>query len=144
MTLDAGGAIRLKSWMIEGSVETPGNRQDAYLWDGQQRLTALYQSLRHEGAVDTHANRRRRNRRSYYITTLVAIDPNHERENAIGQCARGQERNSKFRSGSRPRPNRLEFEDEQHMMSWLGHPVGAPLAGGSSSSRCVARRKSAA
>ena len=71
MTLEAGGEIRLKSRMIEGAERKAGNRPDAFLLDGQQRLTSLYQSLWHENAVDTHDNRGRRIRRWYYIDMLV-------------------------------------------------------------------------
>lgn len=83
MTLEAGGEIRLKSRMIEGAEENAGNRPDAFLLDGQQRLTSLYQSLRHEDAVDTHDNRGRRIRRWYYINMLAAMDPTVDREDAI-------------------------------------------------------------
>ena len=83
MTLEAGGEIRLKSRMIEGAQEQPTNRADAFLLDGQQRLTSLYQSLWHEGPVDTHDNRGRRIQRCYYVDMLAAMDPNKDREEAI-------------------------------------------------------------
>ena len=69
--------------MIEGAEENEGTRPDAFLLDGQQRLTSLYQSLRHEDAVDTHDNRGRRIRRWYYINMLAAMDPMVDREDAI-------------------------------------------------------------
>ena len=83
MTLEAGGEIRLKSRMIEGAERKAGNRPDAFLLDGQQRLTSLYQSLWHENAVDTHDNRGRRIRRWYYIDMLGAMDQTVDREDAI-------------------------------------------------------------
>ena len=83
MTLEAGGDIRLKSRMIEGATENPEVQPDSFLLDGQQRLTSLYQSLRHEDAVETHDNRGRRIRRWYYIDMLAAMDPDVEREDAI-------------------------------------------------------------
>ena len=51
MTLEAGGEIRLKNRMIEGAEEKAGKWPDAFLLDGQQRLTSLYQSLWHSDAV---------------------------------------------------------------------------------------------
>ena len=41
MTLEAGGEIRLKSRMIEGAGHPTEGRPDAFLLDGQQRLTSL-------------------------------------------------------------------------------------------------------
>ena len=83
MTLEAGGEIRLKSRTIEGAEGNPDNSPDEFLLDGQQRLTSLYQSLLHEGPVDTHDNRGRRIKRWYYVDVLAAMDPNVEREEAI-------------------------------------------------------------
>ena len=40
MTLEAGGEIRLKSRMIEGAEGKDGTTLDAFLLDGQQRLTS--------------------------------------------------------------------------------------------------------
>ena len=45
MALEAGGEIRLKSRLIEGVGETSKNKIDAFLLDGQQHLTSLYQAL---------------------------------------------------------------------------------------------------
>ena len=83
MTLEAGGEIRLKSRMIEGAEENSANGAEAFLLDGQQRLTSLYQSLLHEGPVDTHDNRGRRIKRWYYVDMLAAMDPNVDRDDAI-------------------------------------------------------------
>ena len=83
MTLQAGGEIRLKSRMIEGAGENPQNTPDAFLLDGQQRLTALYQSLLHKGPVVTHDNRGRSIKRWYYVDMLAAMDPTIDREEAI-------------------------------------------------------------
>ena len=41
MALEAGGNIRLKSRMIEGAAEPQQNNAEAFLLDGQQRLTLL-------------------------------------------------------------------------------------------------------
>ena len=83
MTLEAGGEIRLKSRTIEGAEEKLENSPDEFLLDGQQRLTSLYQSLLHEGPVDTHDNRGQRIKRWYYVDMLVAMDSDIDREEAI-------------------------------------------------------------
>ena len=85
MTLAAGGNMELKSRLIEGADGNAAVKPDAYLLDGQQRLTSLYQSLRHDGPVATRDNRGRRIQRWYYVNMLAAMgmDPNVEREDAI-------------------------------------------------------------
>ena len=83
MMLEAGGEIRLKSRMIEGAEENTSYKADAFLLDGQQRLTSLYQSLLHEGPVNTKDNRNQRIRRWYYVDMLTAMTPNVDREDAI-------------------------------------------------------------
>ena len=42
MTLEAGGEIRLESRMIEGDEGKGVNAVEAFLLDGQQRLTSLF------------------------------------------------------------------------------------------------------
>jgi hypothetical protein len=49
-----------------------------FLLDGQQRLTSLYQSLRHPGPVDTHDNRNKRIKRWYYVDMKAATDADPE------------------------------------------------------------------
>ena len=83
MTLETGGNVRLKSRTIEGAQSAPQNNAESFLLDGQQRLTSLYQSLLHEGAVDTRDTRGQRIKRWYYVDMRAAIDPNVEREDAI-------------------------------------------------------------
>ena len=45
MTLDAGGDIRFRSRLIEGSDGNGIQQTEQYLLDGQQRLTSLYQAI---------------------------------------------------------------------------------------------------
>ena len=134
MTLEAGGEIRLKSRMIEGAEGKDGTTLDAFLLDGQQRLTSLYQSLRHEGPVDTHDNRGRRIKRWYYIDMLAAMDPNGDREDAIVSVPEDKKETRNFgREVIRDLSSR-KLEYEQHMMpterlldnslSWLFGYVG--------------------
>ena len=134
MTLEAGGEIRLKSRMIEGAGQPTEGRPDAFLLDGQQRLTSLYQSLRHEGPVDTHDNRGRRIRRWYYIDMLAAMDPNVDREDAIISVPEDRKETRNFgREVVRDLSSR-ELEFEKHMipterlldssLSWLFGYIG--------------------
>ena len=83
MTLQAGGSIRLRSRLIQGVVDAPQNEANAYLLDGQQRLTSLYQALLHKGPVNTRSSRGQRIQRWYYIDMLEAMNPNTDREEAI-------------------------------------------------------------
>ena len=84
MTLSTGGDIKLKSRPIEG-VNVNGTKSGAsfYLLDGQQRLTTLFQALRHPQAVDTSDSRRQKTKRWYYIDMRMAMDPNADREDAV-------------------------------------------------------------
>lgn len=83
MTLEAGGDIRLKSRPVEG-VEANGETPDSYLLDGQQRLTSLYQALRHSEAVSTSdRSRGQKVRRWYYVDMQAALSGSVDREDAI-------------------------------------------------------------
>ena len=116
MTLEAGGDISLKSRLIEGATGSTRNVPDAYLLDGQQRLTSLYQALRHPGAVDTSDSRRRRIKRWYYIDMQAALDPRVDREDAIKSVPENRVVTEDF--GRREVLNLAapEKEYEQHMM----------------------------
>ena len=83
MTLSAGSEIKFRTRPIEGVAAEAVGEADAFLLDGQQRLTSLYQSLRHPGPVDTHNNRGQRIRRWYYVDMQRALDPESDREDAI-------------------------------------------------------------
>ena len=116
MTLQAGGEIRLKSRMIEGAGDGSQNIPDAFLLDGQQRLTSLYQSLLHKGPVVTHDNRGRRIKRWYYVDMLAVMDPTVDREDAIISVAEDKRETRDFgREVVRDLSSR-EKEFEQHMM----------------------------
>lgn len=116
MTLEAGGEIRLKSRMIEGAEENAANAVDAFLLDGQQRLTSLYQSLLHEGPVDTHDNRGRRIKRWYYVDMLAAMDPNIERDDAIISVPEDRKETRDFGREIIRDLSNSELEFQQHMM----------------------------
>ena len=116
MTLQAGGEIRLKSRMIEGAEDNQSTQPAAFLLDGQQRLTSLYQSLLHKGPVETHDNRGRRIRRWYYVDLLKAMDPNVDREDAIFSIPESRQETRNFGREIVLDLSRKELEYEQHMM----------------------------
>ena len=116
MTLEAGGNIRLKSRMIEGATEPKQNNAEAFLLDGQQRLTSLYQSLLHEGAVDTHDARGRRIKRWYYVDMQKAMDPDFEREDAIISVPENKIETKNFGREIVHDLSSRELEFEKHMM----------------------------
>ena len=80
MTLAAGSDIKFKTRPIEGVTLNESRPPDAFLLDGQQRLTTLYQSLRHPWAVNTSDSKRQKVKRWYYVDMAKAMDPNADRE----------------------------------------------------------------
>ena len=116
MTLEAGGDIKLKARLMEGveldSVPPPST----YLLDGQQRLTSLYQALRHPDAVDTVDSRNKRLKRWYYVDMEKALDPRLDREDAILSIPENKIVTEDF--GRRETLNLSSEEQEyaQHMM----------------------------
>ncbi len=83
MTLLSGGEINFRTRTIEGVEENGTNSAEAFLLDGQQRLTSLYQALRHPGPVDTHDARGKKIKRWYYIDMQKAMDTFVDMEEAI-------------------------------------------------------------
>ena len=83
MTLSSGSDIKFKTRPIEGVEVNADDAPDAFLLDGQQRLTSLYQSLRHPGPVDTNDSRRQKIKRWYYVDMRTAVNPSMDREEAF-------------------------------------------------------------
>ena len=83
MTLESGGEIELKARLMESVKLDREPVPSTYLLDGQQRLTSLYQALRHPDAVDTTDTSKKRVRRWYYIDMEKALDHRLDREDAI-------------------------------------------------------------
>ena len=152
MTLDAGGDIRFQSRLIEGvSTDSIGrdSRLQQYLLDGQQRLTSLYQALRHQGPVETRdrAGGRKVIERWYYIDIPKALDPLIDHEDAIVSVPRDRIVQSNFGRKQDLNLSSREEEFKHHMIPtesvmdamrwgfgyadyWLKrgeHPEGAPL-----------------
>ena len=83
MTLEAVDDIRLKPRVLEGVSENVAGELEAYLLDGQQRLTSLYQALWHSGPVSTRDRRSKNITRRYFVDMVAATDGFTDREEAI-------------------------------------------------------------
>ena len=83
MTLSADGEVQFQKKPIEGVALSGNERHERYLLDGQQRLTSLYQALRHEGPVKTQDSRGRPIRRRYYIDMQKALASSGDPEEAF-------------------------------------------------------------
>ena len=116
MTLSSGSDIKLKTRPIEGVTSAVTDAPAAFLLDGQQRLTSLYQSLRHPDAVDTHDNRGQRIKRRYYVNMTVALDPSVDREEAIISVPENSRITEDFGRKVVLDLSTPELEYEQHMM----------------------------
>ena len=88
LTLEADGTdIRFKPRLIEGVNPKDANRPPAtFILDGQQRLTALFQTLMSENAVSTKNAQGRETRRYYYLDMEACISNKIEREEAVISC----------------------------------------------------------
>lgn len=83
MTLSADGDVQFQKRPIEGVNLTGNEPHERYLLDGQQRLTSLYQALRHKGSVETQDTRGRRIKRCYYVDMKKALDDSADPEEAF-------------------------------------------------------------
>ena len=116
MMLEAGGNIQLRSRMIEGAAAQPQNNAEAFLLDGQQRLTSLYLALSHAGVVNTRDSRGRRIQRRYYVDMRAAMNPNVDREDAIFSVPENRIETRDFGRAIVLDLSRPELEFENHMM----------------------------
>ncbi len=74
--LTAGGNVAFKTRPIEGAEIRSNDKPDMFLLDGQQRLTSLYQALRHPGPVNTRDSLNQPIKLRYYMNIMAGIDPN--------------------------------------------------------------------
>jgi hypothetical protein len=88
MMLETGNAdVRFKPHFIEGVKIDPQPQPDHLILDGQQRLTALYQSLLGKVPVKTRDIRGKDLNRFYYINIQKATNPHFDREECIRSVA---------------------------------------------------------
>jgi len=82
MTLDAAGDVAFAVRPVEGA-PAASKPLEAYLLDGQQRMTSLYQSTSTRSAVLTQTAKKRPARLHFYFDIKAALDPNIARRDAI-------------------------------------------------------------
>jgi hypothetical protein len=88
MMLETGNKdVRFKPRLVEGVSLKQPLEPDLLILDGQQRLTATYQSLIGQSAVDTRDIRGKAMKRGYYIDMVRALDPNSDRDECIRSIA---------------------------------------------------------
>ena len=88
LTLQAGGTeVRFKTRLFNGvDPKHEQNKPETLILDGQQRLTALYQSLMSGKAVSTQNARGTESFRYYYLDMEACLNNEIERERAILSC----------------------------------------------------------
>lgn len=82
MTLDASGEVTFAVRPVEGAPE-PQKPLEAYLLDGQQRMTSLYQATSTRNPVLTRTTKKRPVKLHFYFNIREALDPNLSRRDAI-------------------------------------------------------------
>ncbi len=118
MTLSADGEIQFHKRPIEG-VELDGTeKHERYLLDGQQRLTSLYQALRHKKAVETRdrPGGRKVINRWYYIDMKKSLDPYAEPEDAFISMPEDKIERRNFGRDIVRDLSSQEMEFQQHMI----------------------------
>ena len=85
LTLEAGGTdVRFKSRFIEGvNIEDGDKKLETLILDGQQRLTALFQTLMSDNAVTTKNSQGKKVLRFYYLDMEACIRDDIEQEEAV-------------------------------------------------------------
>ena len=118
MTLSADGEVQFQNRPIEGVTLGDDARQDYYLLDGQQRLTSLYQALRHEGPVESRERPGGSKviKRWYYIDMQKALDPNTDPENAFISVPKDRIVRKNFGRDVELDLSSSDLEFKQHMM----------------------------
>lgn len=82
MTLDASGEVAFAVRPVEGAPNA-SKPLEAYLLDGQQRMTSLYQSTSTLSPVLTQTAKKRPARLHFYFDIKTALNPNVARRDAI-------------------------------------------------------------
>lgn len=82
MTLDASGEVSFATRPVEGA-PSPIKPLEAYLLDGQQRMTSLYQSTFSSTPVATQTAKKRPIKVHFYFDIRAALDPDLTRSEAV-------------------------------------------------------------
>lgn len=82
MTLDASGEVSFAVRTVEGA-PAPTKQLEAYLLDGQQRMTSLYQSTFSPMPVATQTAKKRPTKVHFYFDIQATLDSNTARSEAV-------------------------------------------------------------
>ncbi|MCY3722586.1 MAG: DUF262 domain-containing protein [Candidatus Poribacteria bacterium] len=101
LTLKAEGTdIRFKTRLVEGvNIVDVHKEPETLILDGQQRLTALFQTLMSKNGVFTRSARGRTRRLYYYLDMKACLGNETEREEAVVSC--GEDRRLQVSTSNR-------------------------------------------
>lgn len=117
MTLDASGDVSFAVRPVEGA-PVPVKTLEAYLLDGQQRMTSLYQSTFSSVPVSTQTAKKRPIKVHFYFDIRLALDPDVARAEAV--IAVPEDRIIRENFG---RDVKLELSNEQNEFEALYFPI---------------------
>ncbi|MCH2239521.1 MAG: hypothetical protein A2792_06435 [Sphingomonadales bacterium RIFCSPHIGHO2_01_FULL_65_20] len=117
MTLDASGDVSFAVRPVEGAPE-PIRPLEAYLLDGQQRMTSLYQSTFSPVPVSTQTAKKRPIKVHFYFDIRAALDPDIPRSEAV--IAVPEDRIIRENFG---RDVKLDLSNEQNEFEALYFPI---------------------
>lgn len=117
MTLDATGEVSFAVRPVEGA-PSPIKAIEAYLLDGQQRMTSLYQSTYSTVPVATQTVKKRPIKLHFYFDIRAAMDPDVPRSEAIVSVPEDRIIRENF-----GRDVKLDLSDEQQEFEHLHFPI---------------------
>lgn len=117
MTLDASGEVSFAVRPVEGA-PAPTKPLEAYLLDGQQRMTSLYQSTFSPVPVSTQTAKKRPIKAHFYFDIRAALDPDIPRAEAV--IAVPEDRIIRENFG---RDVKLDLSNEQNEFDALYFPI---------------------
>ena len=117
MTLDASGEVSFAVRPVEGA-PAPIKPLEAYLLDGQQRMTSLYQSTFSPVPVATQTAKKRPIKVHFYFDIRAALDPDVARSDAV--IAVPEDRIIRENFG---RDVKLDLSCEEHEFEALYFPI---------------------
>jgi hypothetical protein len=118
MTLDSSGDVSFAARPVEGAATPSAPKIEAYLLDGQQRMTSLYQSTFSQVPVATQTAKRRPIKLHFYFNIRAALNPEIPRSEAI--VAVPEDRIIRENFG---RDIKLDLSSEESEFSHLHFPI---------------------
>ena len=117
MTLDASGEVSFAVRPVEGA-PSPAKEIEAYLLDGQQRMTSLYQSTYTTVPVSTQTVKKRPIKLHFYFDIRAALDPDVPRSEAIVPVPE-----DRIIRGNFGRDIKLDLSTEENEFEHLHFPI---------------------